>query len=95
MAALENIIMGLFGRSKQNDAMIEQMRLLLDNFQFADLQAFCVDILGESPAIDKEHLSKIEVLDFVWDKYHKGKVQFSQLKEFAIKRNLVAENFFE
>ncbi|MFI5415870.1 MAG: hypothetical protein ACHQXJ_00795 [Nitrososphaerales archaeon] len=95
MAALENIIMGLFGRSKQNDAIIEQMRLLLDNFQFADLQAFCVDILGESPAIDKEHLSKIEVLDFIWDKYHKGKVQFSQLKEFAIKHNLVAENFFE
>jgi len=68
---------------------------LLDNFQFADLQAFCVDIIGESPAIDKEHLSKIEVLDFIWDKYHKGKVQFSQLKEFAIKHNLVAENFFE
>jgi len=87
--------MGLFGRSKQNDAIIDQMRLLLDNFQFADLQAFCVDILGESPVIDKEHLSKIEVLDFIWDKYHKGKVQFSQLKEFAIKHNLVAENFFE
>lgn len=95
MAALGNIIMGLFGRSKQNDAILEQMRILLDNFQFADLQAFCVDILGENPAIDKEHLSRIEVLNFIWAQYHKGKVQFSQLKEFALKHNIVTENFFE
>lgn len=95
MAALGNITMGLFGRSKQKNATIEQMRVLLDNFQFADLQAFCVDILGENPAIDKEHLSSIEVLDFIWDKYHKGKIQFSQLKEFALKHNIVTENFFE
>jgi hypothetical protein len=95
MAALGNIIMGLFGRSKQNDATVEQMRILLDNFQFADLQSFCVNILGENPAIDKEHLSSIEVLDFIWDKYHKGKIQFSQLKDFALKHNIVAENFFE
>ena len=87
--------MGLFGRSKQNDAIIEQMRVLLDNFQFADLQSFCVDVIGENPAIDKEHLSSIEVLDFIWDKYHKGKIQFSQLKEFALKHNIVTENFFE
>ncbi len=95
MAALENIIMGLFGRSKQNDAIVEQMRILLDNFQFADLQSFCTDILGETPVIDKEHLSRIEVLDFVWDKYHKGKIQFSQLKEFALKHKIVTERFFE
>lgn len=95
MTALGNIIMGLFGRSKQKNATIEQMRVLLDNFQFADLQSFCVDILGENPAIDKEHLSSIEVLDFIWDKYHKGKIQFSQLKEFALKHNIVTENFFE
>jgi hypothetical protein len=95
MAALGNIIMGLFGRSKQNDATVEQMRILLDSFQFADLQSFCVNILGENPAIDKEHLSSIEVLDFIWDKYHKGKIQFSQLKDFALKHNIVTENFFE
>ncbi|WP_165776392.1 hypothetical protein [Candidatus Nitrosotalea bavarica] len=87
--------MGLFGRSKQNDATVEQMRILLDNFQFADLQSFCINILGENPAIDKEHLSSIEILDFIWDKYHKGKIQFSQLKDFALKHNIVTENFFE
>lgn len=95
MTALGNIAMGLFRRSKQKNATIEQMRVLLDNFQFADLQSFCVDILGENPAIDKEHLSSIEVLDFIWDKHHKGKIQFSQLKEFALKHNIVTENFFE
>jgi len=87
--------MGLFGRSKPKDDTIEQMRVLLDNFQFSDLQTFCAETLGVKPAIDKEHLSSIEVLDFVWDQYHKGKIQFSQLKEFAIKHNVVSENFFE
>ncbi|MDE1813139.1 MAG: hypothetical protein KGH87_03455 [Thaumarchaeota archaeon] len=87
--------MGLFGKSKPKDDKIEQMRVLLDNFQFADLQIFCTEILGTKPAMDQEHLSSIELLDFVWDQYHKGKIQFSQIKEFALKHEIVAENFFE
>jgi hypothetical protein len=95
MAALGNLIMGLFGKSKQNNAEIQQMRALLDNFQFADLQSFCTNVIGENPAMDEQHLSSIEVLDFIWEKYHKGKIQFSQLKEFALKHNIITENFFE
>jgi hypothetical protein len=95
MAALRNMIMGLFGKSKQNDAMIDQMRLLLDNFQFADLKSFCADIIGETPTMDPEHLSSIEALDFIWDKYHKTKFQISQLKEFELKHNLVTEDLYE
>ena len=87
--------MGLFGKSKQKDATIDQMRVLLDNFQYADLQDFCIEILREKPVIDNEHLSSTEVLEFIWEKYHKGAVQFSQLKEFAIKHNIVSESFFE
>jgi len=87
--------MGLFGKSKQKDATIDQMRVLLDNFQFSDLQDFCIDILQEKPIMDKEHLSSIEVLEFIWEKYDKGTIQFSQLKEFAIKHNIVSESFFE
>lgn len=87
--------MGLFGKSKPKDDKIEQMRVLLDNFQFADLQIFCTEILGTQPAMDQEHLSSIELLDFIWDQYHKGKMQFSQIKEFALKHEIVAENFFE
>lgn len=87
--------MGLFGKSKQKDDTIDQMRVLLDNFQFSDLQDFCIDILKEKPVMDKEHLSSTEVLEFIWEKYHKGAVQFSQLKEFAIKHNIVSESFFE
>jgi hypothetical protein len=86
--------MGLFGK-KQKDVVIDQMRVLLDSFQFADLQSFCVDVIGEKPVIDSEHLSSIEVLEFIWEKYHKGIIQFSQLKEFAIKHKVVQENFFE
>jgi hypothetical protein len=87
--------MGLFGRSKQKDAVVEQMRVLLDNFQFADLEEFCVSVIGERPAVDKEHLSGIELLDFIWDQYNKGKLQFSKLKEFALKHDIVSESFFE
>lgn len=87
--------MGLFGKSKPKDDTVEQMRVLLDNFQFADLQTFCTEILGAKPTIDPEHLSSIEVLDFVWDQYHKGKIQFSQLKDFALRNHIVTENFFE
>ncbi|SMH71522.1 hypothetical protein [Candidatus Nitrosotalea okcheonensis] len=87
--------MGLFGKSKPRDDTIEQMRVLLDNFQFADLQIFCTEILGTTPAMDQEHLSSIELLDFIWDQYHKGKIQFSQIKEFALKYEIVAESFFE
>ena len=87
--------MGLFGKSKQKDDTIDQMRVLLDNFQFSDLQDFCIDILKEKPVMDKEHLSSTEVLEFIWEKYHKGAMQFSQLKEFAIKHNIVSESFFE
>lgn len=86
--------MGLFGR-KPKDNKVEQMRALLDYFQFADLQNFCKEILGKTPKLDPQHLSSIEILDFVWDQYHKGVIQFSQLKEFAIKRNIVSEAFFE
>lgn len=92
---MKSIVMGLFGRSKPKDDTIEQMRVLLDNFQFADLQNFCSETLGVKPAIDQEHLSSIEVLDFIWDQYHKGKMQFSQLKEFALHNRIVSENFFE
>ena len=95
MGLWKTIPMGLFGRSKNKDETVEQMKVLLDNFQFADLEGFCVTILGEKPTIDKEHLSSTEVLDFIWDKYHKGKVQFSQLKEFALQHNIVSEIFFE
>ena len=95
MAVMKSIAMGLFGKSKPKDDTIEQMRVLLDNFQFADLQNFCSQILGVKPAIDQEHLSSIEVLDFIWDQYHKGKIQFSQLKEFALHNHVVSESFFE
>jgi hypothetical protein len=95
MTVMKSITMGLFGRSKPKDDTVDQMRVLLDNFQFADLQTFCTETLGVKPAIDQEHLSSIEVLDFVWDQYHKGKIQFSQLKEFALRNNIVTESFFE
>lgn len=87
--------MGLFGKSKPKDENIGQMQVLFDQFQYSDLQKFCSEILKEKPIIDQEHPSVIEVLDFLWKKYNKGKFNFMELKEFAIKNNIVRENFFE
>lgn len=87
--------MGLFGRSKQKDPTVDQMKLLLDYFEFTDLQNFCIEIIGEKPLLDEEHLSKTQILDFIWEKYHKGKLNFSQVKEFALKHGVVSGDFFE
>ena len=87
--------MGLFGRAKQKDDTIEKMKVLLDMFEFSDLQNFCLDVIREKPPLDEEHLSKTQIFDFIWEKYHKGNVNFSQVKEYAIKHNIVTENFFE
>jgi hypothetical protein len=87
--------MGLFGKSKKKDLATDQMKILLDKFEFMDLETFCNDIVKEKPLLDMEHLSKIQFLEFIWEKYRKGQIQFSQIKEFAINLGIVTENFFE
>lgn len=87
--------MGLFKRSKKKDETIDQMKLLLDVFDFNDLLTFCNNIVGEEPILDEEHLSKTQILDFIWEKYHQQKLSFSQLKDYALKHGIIEERFFE
>ena len=89
--------MGLFGKTKQKDKMIEQLKVLLDRFEFIDLLNLCSEVSGKKldDVNGKERLERIEILDFIWENYHKGSINFSQIKDFAIKRNIVTEAFFD
>lgn len=89
--------MGLFGKAKQKDQMIEQLKVLLDRFEFVDLLNLCSEVIGKKldDVNGKERLERIEILDFIWENYHKGSINFSQIKDFAIKRNIVNDAFFD
>jgi len=87
------IDMRLFGRA--ND-MIEQIKILLDRFEFADLLNLCTEVIGRKlESSEKERLERIEVLDFIWENYHKGSVNFSQIKDFAIRQGIITQTFFD
>ena len=69
---------------------------MLDRFEFADLLNLCTEVIGRKlESSEKERLERIEVLDFIWENYHKGIVNFSQIKDFAIKRGIVTQAFFD
>ena len=88
--------MRLFGRAKQKDDMIEQIKILLDRFEFADLLNLCTEVIGRKlESSEKERLERIEVLDFIWENYHKGSVTFSQIKDFAIRQGIIPQTFFD
>jgi len=90
------IDMRLFGRAKQKDDMIEQIKILLDRFEFADLLNLCTEVIGRKlESSEKERLERIEVLDFIWENYHKGSVNFSQIKDFAIRQGIITQTFFD
>jgi len=89
--------MGLFGKTKQKDKMIEQLKVLLDRFEFVDLLNLSSEVIGKKldDVNGEERLERIEILDFIWGNYLKGSINFSQIKDFAIKRNIVTEAFFD
>ncbi len=89
--------MGLFGRSKKKDESLEQLKSLLDKFEYVDLENLCTSVIGKNPELigNKERMSKTEMLDYVWDQYHGGKFNFDQAKDFAIKHGIIPQNFFD
>ncbi len=89
--------MGLFGRSKKKDESIEQIKSLFDKFEYSDLENFCCSVIGRKleSVGNKERLSKIEVLDYIWDRYNEGKFNFEQTRDFAIKQRIVSQDFFD
>ena len=87
--------MGLFGRSKQRDGMIEQLKALLDKFEFNDLEQLCKDVVGKTLQSTNERPERIQLLEYIWEYHKKGTLTFQQVKDFAIKQGIVPQNFFD
>ena len=89
--------MGLFGKTKHKDKTVEQLKVLFDRFEFVDLLNLCSEVIGKKldGTNGKERLERIEILDFIWENYNKGSINFSHIKDFAIKRSIVTEVFFD
>jgi hypothetical protein len=87
--------MGLFGRAKQKDENIEQLNALFDKFEFTDLEKLCKEIIGRSPQSSNVRLERIPLLEFIWENYRKAALSFQQVKDFAIKQEIVPQNFFD
>ena len=87
--------MGLFRRSKQKDENIEPLKALFDKFEYTDLEKLCNGVIGKSPQPSNGRLERIELLEFIWENYRKGSLNFQQVKDFAVKQGTVSQNFFD
>ncbi len=87
--------MGLFRRTKQKDENIESMKALFDKFEYTDLEKLCNEVIGKSPQPRTERLERIELLEFIWENYRKGNLNFQQVKDFAVRQGIVSQNFFD
>lgn len=88
--------MGLFGKAKQKDDNAEKLTALLDKFEYPHLEKLCTDIMKKSPQMMKdERMERTEYLEFIWDQYRKGAVNFQQVMDFATSQGIVSKDFFE
>jgi hypothetical protein len=87
--------MGLFGRTKQKDEKVEQLKALLDKFEFTDIEKLCKEVIGKAPQSSNERIERIQLLEFIWENYRKGTLNFQQVKDFAVKQGTVPQNFFD
>lgn len=86
--------MGLFRRTKQKDENVESMKALFDKFEYTDLEKLCNEVIGKSPQ-SNERLERIELLEFIWENYRKGSLNFQQVKDFAVRQGMIPQNFFD
>lgn len=88
--------MGLFRRSKQKDENIDKLKILFDRFEYLQLGKLCTDVIGRNLKSEGgEHPEKIQYLDFIWENYRKGVINFEQIRDFAIKQGIASQDFFD
>jgi len=87
--------MGLFGRPKQKDGTVEQLKTLFDKFEYTDIEKFCKEVIGKVPQSNNERPERMQLLEFIWKQYGKKGLNLQQVKDFAIKEGIVAPNFFD
>ena len=89
--------MGIFSRAKQKDKIIEEMKVLLDRFEFTDFEKLCTDVIGKKPLWrdDNERPERIHYLEFIWQQYRNGALNYQQVKDFALNQGIVPQDFFD
>jgi len=95
MALCEMNIMGLFGRSKQKDETTNLLNALFDKFEYANIEKFCKEVIGKTPQSNNDRPERIQLLEFIWKCYKEQGLNFQQVKDFAIKENIVTPDFFD
>ena len=86
--------MGLFGKPKQKDVDIEQLRFLLDKLEYNDIEKLCKDVIGKIPQ-SNERPERIQLLEYIWKHYRNQGLSLQQVKDFAIKEEIVTPDFFD
>ena len=88
--------MGLFGKAKQKDKNVEQLKILFDKFEYPHLEKLCTDVIKRSPQLlENERLERTEYLEFIWEQYKKGNVNFQQVMDFATNQGIVPKDYFD
>jgi len=95
MALWKVASMGLFGKPKQKDVAVEQLKALFDKFEYTDIEKLCKDVIGKLPESGNERPERIQLLEFIWKQYRNEGLDLQQVKDFAIKEGIVEPNFFE
>ncbi len=88
--------MGFFGKAKQKDKNVEQLKILFDKFEYPHLEKLCADVIKRSPKLlENERLERTEYLEFIWEQYKKGNVNFQQVVDFATNQGIVPKDYFD
>ncbi|MGI0046033.1 MAG: hypothetical protein ACREBB_02430 [Nitrosotalea sp.] len=88
--------MGLFGKAKQKDVNVERLQALFDRFDYPHLEKLCTDVIKISPTSSGgERIERTQYLEFIWEQYRKGAMNFQQVMDFATSQNIVQKDFFD
>jgi len=86
-------------------------RDLFTKFELTDLQKFCQNVIGKEPEpwrkkgdeYEKKgkwyqeyyQLERHEFEDFIWNHVKKNKITFEQVKNYALRHDLISKRYFE
>ena len=92
-------------RQQSEDEKLQKVNDLLDKFEIPDFDKFFERVLGSKPDIEYKYddksekdipinLSRKDFLGFIHDKINDGETSYKQIRDFAIKHNVLPQSFF-
>ncbi|MCH7561453.1 MAG: hypothetical protein IIC67_08865, partial [Thaumarchaeota archaeon] len=91
-------------RQHTENEELQKVNDLLDRFEIPDFDEFFKLVLGSNPDIEYKYDKRLEkdvpinpsrkdYLDFIYDKINGEETSYKQIKDFAIKHNILPKNF--